>query len=98
MDRIGRDNVTIREACGNTVRNITAADQAGIDPDEPFDVTPYAHAMFEYFCASLFVRDGRKFKIAFSSSEKTRLLFSCMILVLFLAFVKWMEKFNVGSK
>jgi sulfite reductase (ferredoxin) len=44
-----KDDVTIREACGNTVRNITASDIAGIDPDEPFDVTPYAHAMFEYF-------------------------------------------------
>ncbi|MEI9946904.1 MAG: hypothetical protein WDN26_22125 [Chitinophagaceae bacterium] len=30
-----KDSVTIREACGNTVRNITASDQAGIDPDEP---------------------------------------------------------------
>ena len=39
-----RDDITIREACGNTVRNITAADIAGIDPEEPFDVTPYAHA------------------------------------------------------
>jgi sulfite reductase (ferredoxin) len=46
---LDKDNVTIREACGNTVRNITASDMAGIDPEEPFDVTPYAHAMFEYF-------------------------------------------------
>src|SRR5437868_13688081 len=44
-----KDDVTIREACGNTVRNITASDMAGIDPNEPFDVTPYAHAAFEYF-------------------------------------------------
>lgn len=44
-----QDNVTLREACGNTVRNITASDTAGIDKEEPFDVTPYAHAMFEYF-------------------------------------------------
>ena len=66
-----KDNVTIREACGNTVRNITASDQAGIDPDEPFDVTPYAHAMFEYFLRKPVCQEmGRKFKIAFSSSEK----------------------------
>ncbi len=66
-----RDNVTIREACGNTVRNITASDMAGIDPEEPFDVTPYAHAMFEYFLRKPVCQEmGRKFKIAFSSSEK----------------------------
>jgi sulfite reductase (ferredoxin) len=66
-----RDSITIREACGNTVRNITASDQAGIDPDEPFDVTPYAHAMFEYFLRKPVCQEmGRKFKIAFSSSEK----------------------------
>lgn len=66
-----KDNVTIREACGNTVRNITASDMAGIDPDEPFDVTPYAHAMFEYFLRKPVCQEmGRKFKIAFSSSEK----------------------------
>jgi sulfite reductase (ferredoxin) len=72
-----KDDVTIREACGNTVRNITASDQAGIDPDEPFDVTPYAHAMFEYFLRKPVCQEmGRKFKIAFSSSEKdTALVF-----------------------
>ncbi len=66
-----QDNVTIREACGNTVRNVTASDQAGIDPDEPFDVTPYAHGVFEFFLRKPVCQDmGRKFKIAFSSSEK----------------------------
>jgi sulfite reductase (ferredoxin) len=72
-----KDDVTIREACGNTVRNITASDVAGIDPDEPFDVTPYAHAMFEYFLRKPVCQEmGRKFKIAFSSSEKdTALVF-----------------------
>ena len=72
-----QDNVTIREACGNTVRNVTASDQAGIDPDEPFDVTPYAHGVFEFFLRKPVCQDmGRKFKIAFSSSEKdTALVF-----------------------
>ena len=66
-----RDSITIREACGNTVRNVTASDQAGIDPDEPFDVTPYAHGVFEFFLRKPVCQDmGRKFKIAFSSSEK----------------------------
>ncbi len=66
-----KDDVTIREACGNTVRNITASDMAGIDPEEPFDVSPYTHAMFEYFLRKPLCQEmGRKFKIAFSSSER----------------------------
>lgn len=70
-NELAQDNITIREACGNTVRNITASDMAGIDPDEPFDVTPYAHAMFEYFLRKPVCQEmGRKFKIALSSSEK----------------------------
>lgn len=74
---LDKDDITIREACGNTIRNITASDAAGIDPDEPFDVTPYAHAMFEYFLRKPLNQEmGRKFKIAFSSSEKdTALVF-----------------------
>jgi sulfite reductase (ferredoxin) len=66
-----QDAVTVREACGNTVRNVTASPEAGIDPDEVFDVTPYAHAFFQYFLRNPVCQDmGRKFKIAFSSSEK----------------------------
>jgi sulfite reductase (ferredoxin) len=78
-----KDDVTIREACGNTVRNITASDIAGIDPDEPFDVTPYAHAMFEYFLRKPVCQEmGRKFKIALAAVKKIQHLYSCMILVL----------------
>lgn len=66
-----KDDVTLREACGNTVRNITASDTAGIDPDELFDVTPYADAMFRYLLRNPVCQEmGRKFKIAFSSSDK----------------------------
>lgn len=64
-----RDDITLREACGNTVRNITASAEAGIDPEEPFDVSPYAHAMFSYFLRKPFCQElGRKIKIAFSSN------------------------------
>ena len=72
-----KDDVTIREACGNTVRNVTASDVAGIDPEEPFDVTAYAHAIFEYFLRKPVGQEmGRKFKIAVSSSERdTALVF-----------------------
>jgi len=66
-----KDSVTLREACGNTVRNVTGSAMAGVDPQEPFDVTPYAHAFFEYLLRNPICQDmGRKFKIAFSSSDK----------------------------
>lgn len=64
-------NITLREACGNTVRNVTASATAGIDPDEPFDVSPYAQAIFEYFLRNPVSQEmGRKFKISLSASEK----------------------------
>jgi sulfite reductase (ferredoxin) len=44
-----RDDVTLREACGNVVRNVTASETAGIDINEPFDVSPYADALFKFF-------------------------------------------------
>ena len=71
------ESITMREACGNTVRNVTGSDIAGVDPEEPFDITPYAHAIFEYFLRKPFGQElGRKFKIAVSSSEKdTALVF-----------------------
>ncbi len=63
--------ITLREACGNTVRNITGSAYAGIDPNEPFDISPYAQAMFEYFLRNPICQDmGRKIKTAFSSSEQ----------------------------
>jgi sulfite reductase (ferredoxin) len=63
--------LTAREACGNTVRNITASHKAGIDPHEPFDVTPYLDAVFRFFLRNPICQEmGRKIKIAFSSSEK----------------------------
>lgn len=66
-----RDDITLREACGNTVRNITASAIAGIDSEEPFDVSPYAHLLFRYFLRKPFGQElGRKIKIAFSSSDK----------------------------
>jgi sulfite reductase (ferredoxin) len=66
-----KSDITLREACGNTVRNITASENAGIDPDEPFDVTPYAHALFQFLLRKPVNQEmGRKVKISFSSSDK----------------------------
>jgi sulfite reductase (ferredoxin) len=68
--RLEQDDITLREACGNTVRNVTASPTAGIDPLEPFDVSPYAHATFDYFLRNPICQEmGRKFKISFSSSD-----------------------------
>jgi sulfite reductase (ferredoxin) len=66
-----KDDVTLREACGNTVRNVTASETAGIDVDEPFDVSPYADALFRFFLRNPICQEmGRKFKVSFSSSDK----------------------------
>lgn len=68
--QLEKDDITLREACGNTVRNVTASETAGIDVDEPFDVSPYAHALFEYFLRNPISQEmGRKFKVSFSASD-----------------------------
>lgn len=67
--QLEKDEVTLREACGNTVRNVTASETAGIDPSEPFDVSPYAQAVFEYFLRNPIGQElGRKFKVSFSAT------------------------------
>lgn len=69
--QLEKDDITLREACGNTVRNITASPKAGIDVNEPFDVSPYAEATFKFFLRNPICQEmGRKFKISFSSSEE----------------------------
>ncbi len=69
--KLEQDDITLREACGNTVRNVTASAEAGIDPNELFDVSPYANAVFEYFLRKPFGQElGRKIKIAFSNNDK----------------------------
>ncbi len=66
-----KDDVTLREACGNTVRNVTASETAGIDPNEPFDVSPYAHAVFQNFLRNPICQEmGRKFKVSFSGTDE----------------------------
>jgi sulfite reductase (ferredoxin) len=68
--KLEQDEITLREACGNTVRNVTASATAGVDPNELFDVSPYAYETFRYFLRNPVCQEmGRKFKIAFSSSD-----------------------------
>ncbi|CAM1347036.1 HEPN domain-containing protein [Tenacibaculum crassostreae] len=69
--QLEKDDITLREACGNAVRNVTASETAGIDPKEPFDVTPYAHATFQFFLRNPICQEmGRKFKISFSATDE----------------------------
>lgn len=67
MERLASAGLTTREACGNTVRNITAGHCAGVCPKEAFDVTPYAEAVARYLLRNPMNQNlPRKFKIAFS--------------------------------
>jgi len=68
--RLAAVGITTREACGNSVRNITACPLAGVCHTEAFDVTPYAKALTFYLLGHRDIQDfGRKFKIAFSGCE-----------------------------
>ena len=67
MRRLAAVGITTREACGNSVRNVTACPLAGVCRDETFDVTPYSQAMMTFMLGHPDTMDfGRKFKIAFS--------------------------------
>jgi sulfite reductase (ferredoxin) len=67
MRRLAAAGITTLEACGNVVRNVTACPLAGVCHDEPFDTTPYAHALAYFLLGHKDAQDfGRKFKIAFS--------------------------------
>ncbi len=72
MRRLACVGITTREACGNTVRNVTACPLAGVCRCEVFDTTPYAKAMAYHLLGHPDTQDmGRKFKVAFSGC-KTR--------------------------
>src|SRR5918911_4154104 len=69
---ISEAGLSSREACGNTVRNVTGDPWAGVT-DELFDITPYAGAFVRYFvrnevCQLL----PRKFKVAFTANDEDR--------------------------
>ncbi|MBA1146813.1 nitrite/sulfite reductase [Ectothiorhodospiraceae bacterium WFHF3C12] len=67
MRRLAAVGITTREACGNSVRNVTACPKAGCCKTEQFDVTPYADALTRFLLGHPDVQDfGRKFKVAFS--------------------------------
>ena len=70
MRRLSAVGITTREACGNSVRNVTACPLSGVCRTETFDVTPYAQAIMSFLLGHPDCQDfGRKFKIAFSGCE-----------------------------
>lgn len=70
MRRLAAVGITTREACGNSVRNVTACQYAGVCNEQTFDVTPYAHATAMFLLGHDDVQDfGRKLKPAFSGCK-----------------------------
>ena len=65
MRRLDEAGLTTREACGNTVRTVTADPLAGVRDHGTFDVTPYGEAITRFFLRSPWANSlPRKFKIA----------------------------------
>lgn len=71
MRRLAAGGLTTREACGNSVRSITACPYSGVAADEPFDVSPYAEALTRHLLRHpLSSTLPRKFKIAFEGCSQ----------------------------
>jgi sulfite reductase beta subunit-like hemoprotein len=67
MTKLDAVGLTTREACGGTVRNVTACALAGVCNGAAFDVTPYGQAVTRHFLRNPICQElPRKFKIALS--------------------------------
>jgi sulfite reductase (ferredoxin) len=67
MRRLDEAGLTTRDACGNSVRAVTACELAEVCSTAPFDVSPYAEAVTRQFLGHPLASTlPRKFKIAFS--------------------------------
>jgi sulfite reductase beta subunit-like hemoprotein/TusA-related sulfurtransferase/uncharacterized protein (UPF0332 family) len=65
LQDLANNGLTTREACGNTVRNVTACHKAGTCSNEAFDVTPYGNAIYKYLLRHQLTQNlPRKFKIS----------------------------------
>ena len=73
LREIAEADLSSREGCGNTVRNVTGDPWAGVAPDEVFDPTPYAGAYVRYFVRHPTTQlMPRKIKTAFTGSDEDR--------------------------
>lgn len=67
MRDLGRVGLHTREACGDTVRNVTGCHLAGACPFEVLDISPWAEATYRHLLRHPYAqRLPRKFKINFS--------------------------------
>jgi sulfite reductase (ferredoxin) len=70
MQRLAEVGLTTREACGNTVRNMSACPMAGVCPREHTDVNLHLQGATRHFIRNpLNQQLPRKFKISFSGCE-----------------------------
>ena len=70
---LGEANLSSREGCGNTMRNVTGDPWAGISEGELFDPTPYAGAYVRYFVRHPTTQSmPRKVKTAFTATDEDR--------------------------
>jgi sulfite reductase beta subunit-like hemoprotein len=75
LHRLADVRLTTREACYNTVRNVTACPLSGLLEDEVFDVHPYAQKVaYAFLHKELTDSLPRKFKIAFSGCKEDCML------------------------
>lgn len=70
LRHLAKAGLTTREACGNTIRNITACSLAGVCPRQHVDVNKHLDGAVEHFLRNpLNQQLPRKFKISFSACE-----------------------------
>ena len=73
MRYLAQTGLTMTEACGSAVRNVTQDPWSGLAQDEPFDTTPYMQAIVRFFLRNPRAQGlPRKFKIAVSGSPADR--------------------------
>ncbi len=71
LEDLAQLRLTTREACYNTVRNVTGCPLAGVCPDEVFDISPYLRqAAYAFLHQELTDNLPRKFKISFSGCKE----------------------------
>jgi sulfite reductase (ferredoxin) len=68
---LGEADLSSREGCGNTIRNVTGDPWAGVTEGEPFDITPYGMAYVRYFVRHPVTQlMPRKVKTAFTATDE----------------------------
>jgi len=70
LRKLDEAGITTREACGNTVRNVTSCFLAGTCPAEHADVSVHARKFAEFFLRHPLAQQfPRKFKVTFSGCD-----------------------------